>query len=161
MDYRRALIDAYKIARNSEDPSTQVGVVLLDQNDTVLSDGWNEFPHGVAPRWERPAKYDYIEHAERNAIFCAARLGVGTVGATMVCTWGPCISCARAIIQAGVVRFITHHDCVLFGMQHGLNWNDLSVAQSMLIEAGIEVIDYEGRMHASLSIRHSGYIFKP
>ena len=37
-------------------------------------------------RWERPEKYSWVEHAERNAIYAAAREGVRLAGATMYIT---------------------------------------------------------------------------
>jgi dCMP deaminase len=41
-------------------------------------------------------------HAERNAVYFAARHGHATLGADMYCTHSPCVDCAQAIIQAGI-----------------------------------------------------------
>ena len=46
-------------------------------------------------RFERPVKYMYFEHAERNAIFTAARHGIRTEGATLYVQALPCVDCAR------------------------------------------------------------------
>jgi len=43
-----------------------------------------------------------MEHAERAAIFEAARRGVATAGAHLTTTFFPCIDCARAIVLAGI-----------------------------------------------------------
>ena len=48
-----------------------------------------------------------MEHAERNAIFEAAKLGAATKSATLATTFFPCIDCARAIVQAGIARLCT------------------------------------------------------
>lgn len=42
-------------------------------------------------------------HAEQNAIAWAARTGVKLEGSYLVCTHQPCLSCARSIINAGIV----------------------------------------------------------
>ncbi len=46
-------------------------------------------------RFERPIKYMFFEHAERNAIFTAARHGIRTEGATLYVQALPCVDCAR------------------------------------------------------------------
>jgi dCMP deaminase len=49
-------------------------------------------------------------HAEINAIANAARNGVALKGATMYCTMAPCYSCAKAIVQCGIVRVIAKNN---------------------------------------------------
>ena len=49
----------------------------------------------------------WIEHAERNAIFAAARTGLATAGSTLIATFHPCADCARAIVQAGIATLHT------------------------------------------------------
>ena len=57
-------------------------------------------------RLERPAKYLWIEHAERNAICNAARAGTATEGCTIYVEIMPCMDCARAIVQAGICQVV-------------------------------------------------------
>jgi len=45
-------------------------------------------------------------HAEQNAIIQAALHGVSTNGATIYCKMEPCLDCAKAIINAGIVRVV-------------------------------------------------------
>jgi dCMP deaminase len=45
-------------------------------------------------------------HAEINAIAQAAAVGSSTAGATLYCTHEPCSFCAKAIINAGIVRLV-------------------------------------------------------
>lgn len=162
--HREALADAYRIAAScSTDPSTQNAAVIYDNFGQVLAEGWNGFPRGFAEspnRWERPQKYQYVEHAERNAIYCAARLGVSTRHATMVAPWAACYDCARAIIQAGIETLIRHADCTEFGLAHGIKWQDLSGPDDMLREAGILIVDYHGKVGAP-EMLHSGKKWMP
>jgi hypothetical protein len=41
-----------------------------------------------------------------NAIIVAARNGVSTAGCTMYCTLPPCSGCAKALINAGILRIV-------------------------------------------------------
>ena len=67
------------VALRSKDPNTQLGCVIVGPNHEIRSTGYNSFPRGirddVPERLVRPAKYLWIEHAERNAICNAARAG--------------------------------------------------------------------------------------
>lgn len=95
------------VASKSEDTSTKCGSVIIDSGNSVLSTGYNGFPRGVKnlpERNERPIKYKFFEHGERNAIYNAARIGVSTLGSSMYITGIPCSDCARAIIQAGIKK---------------------------------------------------------
>ena len=79
--WRSRMLRAYQIAVHSPDPSTQNGAILINQKGNIVSEAWNAFPAGVKyspERWERPLKYKIIEHAERNAIFQAAKHGIKT-----------------------------------------------------------------------------------
>jgi len=99
------------VSTRSKDRSTKVGVVIVGPDHEVISMGYNGMPRGVnddvESRHERPSKYMWFEHGERNAIFNAARVGVTTRGTTMYlnCGW-PCADCARAIIQTGITRVV-------------------------------------------------------
>jgi len=89
----------------SDDPDTQVGAVIIDARGSLLGVSANELPIGVKVAEERltkPEKYLYIEHAERGAIYDAARRGNSLEGADMVVTMFPCADCARAIISSGI-----------------------------------------------------------
>lgn len=94
------------VASKSKDPSTKCGCVLVDKENTILSTGFNGLPRNCKDdkpeRNERPAKYMYYEHSERNAIYNAARVGVSTLDAIAYVTGPPCCDCARGLIQAGI-----------------------------------------------------------
>lgn len=131
-------------ARKSKDRSTKVGCVIVGPDNEIRSSGYNGFPRGVNDdidaRHDRPTKYDYTEHAERNAIYNAARVGIPTKGCTLYLNWEPCpcSGCTRAIIQSGIKRIVG--PAIPFGGK-GTHWNDEFVnSRAMLKEAGIEVV---------------------
>lgn len=58
-------------------------------------------------RWERPAKYAYVVHAEANAVAMAAKAGGSTDGAIAFVNLFPCATCAKLLIQSGVRVLVT------------------------------------------------------
>ncbi len=99
------------VATRSKDPSTQVGCVIVGPAHEIRSTGYNSLPRhvrdNVPARLERPEKYLWIEHAERNAIYNAARAGTALEGCSIYTDLMPCMDCARAIVQAGIVEVVT------------------------------------------------------
>jgi len=62
-------------------------------------------------RHQKPEKYFWFEHAERNLIYNAARVGTPLEGCTLIVSpLFPCMDCARAIVQAGFIRVIAQAD---------------------------------------------------
>ena len=97
-------------AFRSKDLSNQVGAVLV-RDRQILSSGYNGFPAGVndalPERMVRPTKYIWTVHAEINAIMQAGKHGIRVEGASLyVSPLSPCVNCAKAIIQSGVVEVI-------------------------------------------------------
>lgn len=105
---RKYLEIAHAVSKLSKDESTKVGAVILGKDSLeVRSLGYNGAPRGCSAdedvlRTSRPEKYFWFEHAERNAIFNAARIGTPLAGSTLIVTHPPCMDCARAIVQAGI-----------------------------------------------------------
>lgn len=98
-------------AARSDDPLTKNGAILVPKDGAYVAVGINRMPAGVGHtrgRLERPEKYQWIEHAERAAIYTAARLGFATAGATLYCPWFACAECARAIAMSGVSTVVGH-----------------------------------------------------
>lgn len=136
---RRFLELAAKIGSWSKDRSAKTGSIIVDCDRIIRSTGFNGFPRGinddVEGRHERPAKYSWTEHAERNAIYNAARNGVTIAKCTCYVNWFPCIDCARAIIQTGIVRVVG-----LEPDRHDQKWGaDFRLSLEMFSEAGVEV----------------------
>jgi dCMP deaminase len=97
-------------ARLSPNRVRQVGTVLAAADGHATITSCNTFPKGVRDideRHEGDGRFVWMEHAERNAIFDAAKWGVATQGATLATTFFPCIDCARAIVQSGIAHLCT------------------------------------------------------
>jgi len=159
---RDLLKQAYEYAKQSNDMSTQNAAFLVDEDGKIYVKEMNRFPDGVketAERWERPLKYKFVEHAERNAIYTAAREGIATNGLTMVCPWAPCSDCARAIIQSGLKKLITHFEAYDRSPDR---WKpDIDIAIGKLKESGsVEVVYFRGKVGV-LGMRHSGELWNP
>ena len=89
-------------SKRSKDPNTQVGACIVDENNIILSTGYNGFPYGCSDDefpWERSGedtKYKYVVHAELNAILNAR--GKNLNNARIYVDLFPCNECAKAII---------------------------------------------------------------
>lgn len=151
---------AYTYAMLSPDPSTQNGAILVKDGDIVAA-GINTFPIGVKQypsRLERPIKYSYVEHAERNALYDAAACGVMTAGLTMYCPWFACTDCCRAIIQCGIIRVVGHK---LPAHEDNPRWKEsIAVALEMFDEAGVEYGYVEGKI-GGVEILMNGVLVQP
>ena len=164
---------AMLIATKSKDPSTQVGCVIVGPDQEVRSTGFNGFPRGVheedyqvpmldffspnydpavsipmvdvvvSDRWERPAKYEWVEHAERNAVYNAARVGVSVKGCTAYLNWEPrpCVECCKGFIQAGIIEVVGPNVPFPSGGT-SKNWK-FEVSTIMMDEAGVSYREVE------------------
>lgn len=139
--HKRYVALAEHISQWSDDRSTQVGAVIVGPNNRVVSVGPNGFPSGVVDspeRHERPDKYLYMEHAERNAIYNARLIPEGSV-LYMNYYPCPCSDCARAIIQSGI-RAIVGPDKPFPGKGNGVHYDAQTTPITMLKEAGVKLI---------------------
>lgn len=102
------------IASRSKDPNTQTGCVIVDRDNHIRATGYNSFPAGIKDnipgRFERPEKYYWMEHAERNAIYAAAKIGVPLNQCRIYMRGLPCMDCARAIVAVGITEAIYNYD---------------------------------------------------
>ena len=136
---------AFLVASWSKDPSTKTGAVIVGPDKEIRATGYNGPVRGVkddvAERLERPIKYDFFEHAERNALYNACLTGTSVKGCVMYATHTPCVDCARAIIQAGIKTVITNK-IVIDDSTPKNTWRDKIVfSKQMFEEAGIEYIE--------------------
>ena len=97
-------------AKRSKDPNTQVGACIVDENNIILSTGYNGFPTGCSDDeypWSRTGeetKYPFVVHAELNTILNAN--GKNLRGSRLYVSLFPCNECAKAIIQSGIKEII-------------------------------------------------------
>lgn len=131
----------------SKDTSTKVGAVVVGPDREIRSTGYNGVVRGVEDdipeRLERPTKYDFFEHAERNAVYNACLIGASLKGCVIYVTAMPCPDCARAIIQSGIKMVVTRKVEIDENSPTG-TWRDkLVYSEQMFREAGIECITLE------------------
>lgn len=136
---------AEQVKLKSKDKSTQIGAVIVGSDNEVLSTGYNSFPRGLddskEERQERPEKYFWFEHAERNAIYNAARVGTSLKGSTIYLTSGiPCMDCARGIVNSGIKTVYCKKECTTKNKEKWVESQTKSL--QLLSECGIEVIFY-------------------
>ena len=131
------------IANNySKDRGTKVGALIVNNENSCLTWGYNGFPRGIndeiEERHERPTKYDWSEHAERNAIYNAAREGIRLKDSIMYVSSLPtCVDCARGIIQSGIRK--VYMEVYLDKENIQPQWKEkFELVKEMFDEAGIE-----------------------
>lgn len=102
---RRFLNLAVTISSWSKDAGTRVSALIVDENNRVVSTGYNGFPRGVRDddSVDRDEKLRRTIHAEENALLFAGR---DVTGCTMYITHPPCGRCAAKLIQAGITRIV-------------------------------------------------------
>lgn len=136
---------AEQVKLKSKDQSTQIGSVIVGQDNEVLSTGYNSFPRGLIDdkpeRQERPEKYFWFEHSERNAIYNAARIGVSLKDSTIYITSGlPCMDCARGIVNSGIKTVWCKKVCTTKNKE---KWEESqSKSLELFNECGVQVYFY-------------------
>ena len=94
-------------ALRSHDSQTKHGCILVDSNHCLLGMGYNGFPRGMKDDktlpTTRPDKYDWMIHAEQNAI-CSATSSLKD--STAYVTGLPCRQCLMMLWQHGVTRVV-------------------------------------------------------
>ncbi len=130
-----------QVAGWSEDRDFKVGAVIVGPGHEIRATGYNGLSRGVSAgddsRFDRASgeKFFWIEHAERNAIYNAARSGAALAGCTLYVNRFPCADCARAIIQSGIACV----ECPPKPENDGKLDHSFDVSEIMLREAGVSV----------------------
>ena len=140
---RKFIRIAEAVASLSKDPSTTVGALAINTEGAILSVGYNGFPKGVVDSPERysdrATKYGLISHAEQNLVAQAAYVGVSLKGSTVVLSGlYPCSSCAKLLIQAGVVRILTPPPHINPRWKEDAEWSKI-----LFHEAQVEIVYVE------------------
>jgi len=138
----------YWVAAKSKDQRTKIGSVLV-KNKKIISEGYNGICRDVnddcEDRHERPEKYFWFEHSERNSIYSAAKLGTSTEDSTLYTQGIPCCDCTRAVIQSGVKKLVVHKQWQEFeDLFNWGKWKDQAKRSViMLKESHIEVVTFD------------------
>ncbi len=143
-------------SKRSKDPSTQVGACIVNDDNKIMSVGYNGFPRGCSDDdfpWERSAekesatKYPYVCHAELNAILNAG--GNNLKGCRIYVALFPCNECAKAIIQCGIKEVIYISD----------KYRDTDLVQAskrMLNSAGVKLTPFESDKSLTIDFDSKG-----
>lgn len=121
-----------------------VGAVLV-KDKHILATGYNGAPRGIENcldkgnclreemKVQSGERHELCRgsHAEQNAITQAAYHGIKIQGATLYCTFMPCIICTKMIINAGIVRIVFK------------NFYPDDLAVEMLNESKIELVLFQ------------------
>jgi dCMP deaminase len=128
-----------RVATRSTCLRRSVGAIIV-RDKRILSTGYNGSPRGLAHCEETGCMRERLGipsgqrqeicrglHAEQNAIIQAALYGTTIEASTLYCTTQPCVTCAKMIINAGILRVVYENPYP----------DDFSIG--MLAEASIEV----------------------
>ena len=128
--------------KRSKDPSTQVGACIVDNDNKILSQGYNGLPRGCSDDefpWSREGnmletKYPYVVHAELNAILNSR--GTNLYGSKIYVALFPCNECAKAIIQSGIKE-------VVYLSDKYANTDIVKASKRLLEAAGVKITKLE------------------
>ena len=137
------MLISHIMSMRSKDPNTQVGCVIVSEDDRILTMGYNGFPNGCSDDdfpWyrdgeEENTKYPYVVHSELNAILNFRGDTKALQGSTLYVTLFPCHECTKAIIQVGIKK-------IIYESNKYKNTADYREARRMLNAAGVECIQY-------------------
>lgn len=143
-------------SQRSKDPSTQVGACIVNDDNKIMSVGYNGFPRGCSDDefpWDRSGikdsdtKYPYVCHAELNAILNAG--GNNLSGCRIYVALFPCNECAKAIIQSGIKEVIYISD----------KYKDTDLVQAskrMLTCAGVKLTHFDSKKSITIDFNSEG-----
>ena len=147
-----ALSLAVAVAARSRDPSAKVGAVIIRDDKTICSMGYNGFPRQMEDRHEwwndRPQKYARVIHAEMNAIMNSKE---PVTGMTLYVTHPVCEHCAKHIAAAGIRR-------VVWITNQGIRERfDIEQSLEILGDCGVQIREIEdGRNNHNASTDREG-----
>lgn len=147
MNNKDLLLKAYRLAKNSNDRSTRLGALLIDQWSNVLMTAVNYMLINFAndpKNHERPRKYALTEHAERSVIYKASKVGLSTNCLIMVTPLAACPDCARAIVFSGIKKIITHKQA--FDKLPERWQKEMAIGSKILEAGGVEHQMYDGEI---------------
>ncbi|MEA3336008.1 MAG: cytidine/deoxycytidylate deaminase family protein [Chloroflexota bacterium] len=131
----------FQVARRSTCDRARVGAIVV-KDRRILTTGYNGSPAGL-PHCD-DIGHLIVDghcvrtlHAEQNAIIQGAQHGVTLRGGTLYVTHQPCLTCAKMIINAGLVRVV----------YAGHYPDENSVA--FLAQAGVALQKYDGPVENS------------
>lgn len=140
-------------AGRSKDPNTKVGACIVNNENRILSIGYNGTPNGYDDEffpWQREGsfletKYAYVCHAELNAILNYQGSRNDLKGAKIYVDLFPCNECAKAIIQAGIKE-------VVYLSDKYKDTDNNKASMKMFNKCGVKLRKLEQLPHQSIEI---------
>ena len=150
---------AYLVASKSKDRRAHIGAVIVGPDKEVRSTGYNGFVRGlnddVPERHEKPEKFFWTEHGEKNAIYNANLIGVSLKDCIMYTNGMPCMGCARGIIQSGIREVIVDGE---WNKDNSKKWKEQSRRSlEMFEEVGVGIRSYDGPFIELRKFHHGKY----
>jgi|TARA_R110002096_G_scaffold356688_2_gene549929 dCMP deaminase len=127
---------AHTVSLRSPDPDTKHGCIIVDDNNRIVSTGYNGpvkgFPNHLV-QYTRPEKYKWMIHAEDNALAFAK---TDLDGCKAYITGHPCCECFRRLVQAGITK-------VVYGSLSSkcISCDDYRIIDMIRRELGIEMLN--------------------
>lgn len=143
-------------SQRSKDPSTQVGACIVNDDNKIMSVGYNGLPIGCSDDefpWERTGekesdtKYPYVCHAELNAILNAGGRNIN--GCKIYVALFPCNECAKAIIQSGIKE-------VIYISDKYADTDLVKASKKMLTCAGVKLTQFESEKSINIDFNKEG-----
>lgn len=110
---------AHLASVRSHDEQTQVGCVIVNDKNHIISIGYNGFPAGTKddklPR-KRPGKYPFMLHAEQNAI---SNMIIKSENLRAYVTAYPCSICSKLLWQNNIRELIVDKQGIIYSMNEG------------------------------------------
>lgn len=129
---------AHLASVRSHDEQTQVGCVIVNDKNHIISLGYNGFPSNTQdeklPR-VRPGKYPFMLHAEQNAI---SNMIIKEDKLKAYITAYPCSVCAKLLWQNNIRDLVIDKKGVIYSM----NENDVAVV-NFLFDNGLKIKEIE------------------
>lgn len=139
---------AHLAAVRSHDAQTQVGCVIVNEDNHIVSIGYNGFPANTKDEKlpiVRPYKYPYMIHAEQNAL---SNITNKDKNIRAYVTGYPCSTCSKLLWQSGIRKVIVDQHGVIYSMSE----DDIKII-NFLIENGLQIkeLDFQYEIFGNLS----------
>jgi len=150
MDWNTLFMNmVYLVAMKSKDERAHIGAVIVGPDKEVRSTGYNSFPRGiddgVRERQKSPEKFHWFAHAEANAIFNAARVGVPLKDCTLYTNGVPCTACVHGVINSGITEVVVDKTWDE-GSDEG-KWGPMAErTREMFQESGVKLTYWRGEL---------------
>jgi len=144
----RMMSVGYILAEGSKDERSHLFAVVVGPDKEIRTTGYNSFVRGlddnIPERQEKPEKYYWFEHAERNGMDNATLIGSSLKGCKMYTNGIPCSDCARGVIQSGILEVIVDEEWNKTNAGDDLEESKRSI--QMFRETGVKIRYWKGEL---------------